>query len=246
MKRLELIRNKRGSSMVLMAAIMTVLIGFCALVVDIGTVVIERQRFQNALDAAALAGAFELPDMGEARAYALQYIDRNGFDASDVQILFTENNTVIELKGSKTIKYMFAKVLGLDEITVRPAASATIRSIGGPFDYVLFSGSKSQDMIINGGGTSVTGSTHTNSNFILNGGKSTITGACEAMKNITINGNNSDIGELIPHADFVDMPDFSDTIRIQAQTCGEVYTGGKVYNGKISISEHPRKGRKTD
>ncbi len=38
-----------------------------------------------------------------------------------------------------------------------------------------------------------------------------------------------------PHADFVDMPDFSETIRLQAEAAGQVYIGNKTYNGSSIV-----------
>jgi len=52
--------NKHGTVFVLVAFLLTVLIGVAALAVDIGYVAITRNQVQNAADAAALAGAGKL------------------------------------------------------------------------------------------------------------------------------------------------------------------------------------------
>jgi len=52
--------NQRGGVIVLVAASMFVLLGFTALAVDVGHLVVARNELQNAADAGALAGAQEL------------------------------------------------------------------------------------------------------------------------------------------------------------------------------------------
>ena len=94
-------------------------------------------------------------------------------------------------------------------------------------------------LIINGINQYVGGSSHTNKNFIANGSNITITGDCEAMGTITVNGSNINIDNRFPYSDFVDMPDFSETIRLQAEAAGQVYTGNKIYNGSSIVVNQP-------
>lgn len=51
------------------------------------------------------------------------------------------------------------------------------------------------------------------------------------MTTITTNGSEILLGSRLPNSAFVDMPDFSDTIKKQAQEAGQLYTGNKIYNG---------------
>jgi hypothetical protein len=55
-------RRERGAVAVIVALMVVVLMASAALGVDIGKLVYERQQLQNALDAAATAGAMHLPD----------------------------------------------------------------------------------------------------------------------------------------------------------------------------------------
>jgi len=55
-------RRERGAVAVIVALMMIVIMASAALGVDIGKLVYERQQLQNALDAAATAGAMHLPD----------------------------------------------------------------------------------------------------------------------------------------------------------------------------------------
>ncbi|NLO38591.1 MAG: hypothetical protein GX115_03830 [Ruminiclostridium sp.] len=235
MKAFEVLKKNNGSSMVFYGIALSLLLGICALVVDIGRVTVEKSKFQNALDAAALAAIRELPNKNQAEATAKEYIEKNGFHQDDIIVTFENNDNEIHIQGTVQIRYLFARILSFNDVTVNQKAAAA-GGAGRAFDYALFSGSTSQALIINGGGTGITGSTHTNQDFILHGGKSTITGACEAAGTLTITGNNVNIGSEVPGAPFVDMPDFTDIIKEQAQACGTFYNSGKVYDNNVTVN----------
>ncbi|MEL7606915.1 MAG: pilus assembly protein TadG-related protein [Sedimentibacter saalensis] len=55
-------KNESGQSIVLVTLMLTVLLGFGALAVDVGYMTFQRSRLQNAADSAALAGAVLLPN----------------------------------------------------------------------------------------------------------------------------------------------------------------------------------------
>jgi len=234
-KMLAFLGKNDGNSMIIYGITLSLLIGICALVVDIGRVSIEKNRFQNALDAAALAAAAELPDINRAKEVAQEFVEKNGFSHDDITVVFQNGDREIHIYGSKEIRYLFARILQFDAVTIEPKAAAGAGP-GKAFDYALFSGSTSQALIINGGGTKITGSTHTNHEFILHGGKTTITGACEAVKTLTITGSNVNIGVQVPNAQFVDMPDFTDIIKQQAQACGTYYNSSKVYDNNVTVN----------
>ena len=61
-KRLLDHRRERGAVAIIVALMMVVIMASAALGVDIGKLVYERQQLQNALDAAATAGAMHLPE----------------------------------------------------------------------------------------------------------------------------------------------------------------------------------------
>lgn len=68
------LREERGASLILIAGSLMMLLGIAALAVDIGFARSERLDLQNAADAGALAGSFELPDEpSTARAAAAEY-----------------------------------------------------------------------------------------------------------------------------------------------------------------------------
>ncbi len=221
--------------MIIYGIVLSFLLGICALVIDVGRVTAEKSRFQNALDAAALAAVAELPNKDQAEAAAKAFIEKNGFNRNDITVTFQNGDKEVHIQGSIEIRYFFARILQFDAVNVSQRAAAG-GGAGRAFDYALFSGSTTQALIINGGGTEITGSTHTNHDFILHGGKSTITGACEAVGTLTITGNNVNIGSQLPGAPFVEMPDFTDIIKEQAQACGTYYNAGKVYDHNVTVN----------
>jgi len=236
----KILTSNRGATIVIVALAFTAIMALCALTIDFGLVVAEKSRLQNALDAAALAAAQELPDTREAAEVAREYMVKNGYQASDITITFADSNKTIRLKATKTVKYYFAKVLGKDEVTLSPQAAATCGRIGGAFDYVLFSGSTTSVLALNGSNFYIGGSAHTNYNLAMNGSKQTITGACEAVGELYINGSNISIGERIAHAPYVEMPDFFDEIKRAAEEAGQAYNGTKTFNGSnIDVADAP-------
>ena len=67
------LRHESGQAIVFVIAIMTVLIGIGALVIDGGSWFRTQRHLQTAADAAALAGAQDLPNTGVAQASAIDY-----------------------------------------------------------------------------------------------------------------------------------------------------------------------------
>ena len=123
-------------------------------------------------------------------------------------------------------------------MTINKKASAKKESMGGAFDYALFSGSTTTNLNLNGSDFYIEGSTHTNKNFNINGSNQTITGICEAVNTVSVNGSNINIPNRRPFSELVNMPDFSETIRLQAEAAGTLYNGNKTYNqSQLNIEE---------
>jgi len=223
--------QEKGNTTIIVALFLIGLVGLCALVIDVGRLYWEANKLQNAVDAAALAAAQDLPDTASAADTACEYIEANGFQPSEIQISFSNGNKTIDITSSRTVNFIFARLLGFESTSIHPQASASIDSMGGPFNYVLFSGSASTTLTLNGSSQYVQGSSHTNKNFVANGSKITITGACEAVGTVTVNGSQIDIPNRLPGSAYIEMPDFSDAIKQQAQAAGQAYSGSKTFSG---------------
>src|SRR5690349_17246144 len=74
----NIINNKRGMSLVFLVIILVVLLGMAALVIDIGSLRVGKQRSQNVADAAAIGGAYLLTGLAGSDLPALAEANRLG------------------------------------------------------------------------------------------------------------------------------------------------------------------------
>jgi hypothetical protein len=132
-------REERGQVIVLVVVMLVVLLGFAALVIDVGYAYYAHRSLQASADAAALAGAQELPDASQAEVVAREYSSSAGNkneqdDISDVTTTVSTKcinsipgcdpvNAVVVLEKAPT-KTFFAGLLGIDtfKITARSTA----------------------------------------------------------------------------------------------------------------------------
>ncbi|NLI94014.1 MAG: hypothetical protein GX434_17995 [Peptococcaceae bacterium] len=155
--------NDKGSIMILVALMMTVLLACCALAIDVSMAYVEKAKLQNAVDAASLAGAQELPNTTSALTVANQYIVLNGFSPSDISVSFSNGNKTISVTGTKTFNYIFAKVIGFNTGTLSATAAAAVSPVGSVSGVVPL-GVEEQTFVYgqtytlkNGGGSGYTG-----------------------------------------------------------------------------------------
>jgi Flp pilus assembly protein TadG len=123
--------NERGQSMVLTVVFMVVLLGFAALVVDVGSWYRAHRSAQATADASALAGAAVLPDTSAASALANQYATKNGGGAGSPQITFSQQGyetDTITVKVSRPSPGFFARVFGSKFMNVTVSGTATARA----------------------------------------------------------------------------------------------------------------------
>jgi Flp pilus assembly protein TadG len=100
------IRQEEGQTLVLFTLMIAVLVLFIVLVVDVGMFFEQRRNAQNVVDAAALAGAQELPDNPtQAAAEARDYATRNGFDPNQLNISFHCTTTLTAVCNPSANKY---------------------------------------------------------------------------------------------------------------------------------------------
>lgn len=225
---MELLRNEKGSVLVLICLCMVVIIGCAGLVVDVGNLYIQQAKMQVALDAASLAGAQELPNTVKAQEKAIEYAELNGLEASEVTVEIIDGNLFVS--ADKNVPFFLMSVLGFNNSSVTGSATAA-SGMAQCFDYTLFSGSENDTLRFNGNNLDVYGSSHTNEKFHVNGNYITVTGACQAVGSITSNGNNINIPNRFPNSSFVDMPDYSTEVKEQAEAAGNVYNSSQQYNG---------------
>jgi Flp pilus assembly protein TadG len=120
--------DNRGQTTVLTIVFMVVLLGMSALVLDVGSWYRSDRALQQTADAAALAGAQELPQStGNASSRAVEYADKNGGGLGSGGISFSGQqltNDTIKVNMTKQAPGFFSKVIGLNGATVGAHASA--------------------------------------------------------------------------------------------------------------------------
>lgn len=120
------IRNERGQATVLTVIFLVSLLGAAALVVDVGSWFREQRASQSTADAVALAAAQALPDStGDAGILAGEYLGKNG--GGDHQLTFDSrvvSNDTVTVEVEREAPGVFAKVFGIDSVTVGARATA--------------------------------------------------------------------------------------------------------------------------
>lgn len=199
--------RERGSASIILAISLSVLMAFSAIVIDVGRVALEKQALQNALDAASLAGAQELPgNAAKAEQMAITYFEQNGYVKESIQsIEFLNSNKRIRISAIQPVEYTFAKIFdGAGNATVSVNASAQKSSVFDSFNYTLFSGSD-MDLLQFKGQNMIYGNVHSN-NSIKNAAE--VTGVVTAVN--TIDSKVHASGGIMEGSSYVAMPDFTE------------------------------------
>jgi hypothetical protein len=130
-------RDESGQVIVFVVFFLVGIVGMAALVVDVGSWYQAQRHVQTAADAAALAGAQELPvgdaECGDAEGCALDYAQRNNVVIGPEGVTFPNTYTIDVVAHRDDIPGIFAPVLGeaFDFVTVSAEAQATVRA---PFE----------------------------------------------------------------------------------------------------------------
>ncbi len=140
--------EQRGQSLVLVVLSMTVLLGMAALVLDLGLGWYAKRQLQASVDAAALAGAQELPSSANAVSRAHEYILKNptrGVDGVQDTII-TKCITAapgcapvnaVQVSARANADTAFARVFGINSMTVGAKATACQPCGAKPLDIML-------------------------------------------------------------------------------------------------------------
>lgn len=137
----KLLKEEHGVVVVLVSLSMVVLLGSVALVTDFGLLLLNKQRLSNACDAAALAGAQELPNQINAANIAGVYLQKNGVSSEDAEISFPRVNdtTTIQVSAISSVDYIFAKILGHISGTVNASSQSALGGVTSAKGIVPFS-----------------------------------------------------------------------------------------------------------
>lgn len=132
--------NEKGAVAIIIAISLTVLLGFTALVVDVGYLYEVRRQLQAAADAGALAGCQEMvteeskPDVvALSEAMALEYtIDRNLAEEATATVDLADKSVTVV--ASRTVDLFFARIFGIFDKKVSAVAKAEVAYLVGVKD----------------------------------------------------------------------------------------------------------------
>jgi len=167
------VSEQSGQSIVLLVAALVVLLGFCGLVIDIGKAYYVQRSLQSSVDAAALAGAAQLPDPDAATVVARRYgATAAGGNYNARMPAVTEAITarcaatipgcapdnIVSVSDTTQVPTSFLKLFGVPNFTIKVKASA---ALGGGVPQpahilIIFDRTGSMNQSCSAGGTKVT------------------------------------------------------------------------------------------
>lgn len=124
------LKNKKGTTIVYLSIILSVISALTALTVDIGVLVLEKSRLSASVDAAALAGAQQLiTDSNYVENTVHDYLNKNSGSLADLNINVISENRTVKVAVDKAVNMFFAKVFGVNAQQISATAHATIQNI---------------------------------------------------------------------------------------------------------------------
>jgi len=131
------LKNERGQAFVVMTLSLAMIIGMAALALDVGHWFRDKRRLQGTSDAAALAGAQQLPDNPSgAKTMALNYANMNGGDVAGADITISSKyqaNDTITVNGRRNDSGMFTGLFGITNVNI--TSHSKVR-VGPPADVL--------------------------------------------------------------------------------------------------------------
>ncbi len=181
--------GRRGQSFVIVAVAMVVLLGIAALSLTYAQLSYARGQVQNAVDAAALAGA-QLASTGTSPTTDQAWLKQQNM-GPDGTMTITDSRSIPDgIRATATVQLPagFASLFGIKQFTVRETAVATYGA-GAAFDYAVFQGDStpSDPPLRLYGSDVVQGDAHSNDNLHLIGATS-VQGSCTASGSATSTG----------------------------------------------------------
>lgn len=124
-------KTPKGQVLVLLVFFIAGAIGLGGLIVDTGSIYFIRQNLKKTADAAALAGAYELPNESAANQVALEYAARNGItNGSQGNQVTTQVNPTgtnanwFRVTIRRPFNYVFGRIFGLTQTNLTVFSTA--------------------------------------------------------------------------------------------------------------------------
>ena len=129
-------RDDSAQVLAMFALLSMVIIGLMGLASDVGRIYVARAELGRSVDAAALAGAKQLPNVSLADTKARAFISENEPSAIvSVEVYPNAPSQQVEVRATKTVSTVFMQALGIGSVDVRNEATAGFGVV--PVDAVL-------------------------------------------------------------------------------------------------------------
>jgi hypothetical protein len=119
-----ILRPRRGATLPIMVGTLAVMIGFAGVGVDMAYLYVRKQTHVNAVDAAVLGAAMEMPDQAAAAERAQQLARANGLDPSVTVTVSFPSDGEIQVESHEDAPLYFARIFGTDTTPVSARAGS--------------------------------------------------------------------------------------------------------------------------
>jgi Flp pilus assembly protein TadG len=156
----RILKDERGQMLPMVAVMLTVLLGFSGIVVDVGRAYVSYRQLQASTDASALAAAEALPDNTAATAAATTYGGATGglnavanltnvamvsgypaykcLTTLGLPCVAPASANAVVVKQTGTVKMTFGALVGFKNMTLTATATAAMRgSVAGPYNVAI-------------------------------------------------------------------------------------------------------------
>ena len=129
---LALLKKRDGVVSVIIATMLTFIIGFVALVTDVGIMYVNHSQLENMADAGALAGAQEyFFNHAQVEVVAENYALQNGKADDLIHAWVDSDEMKVFVTASRNVDMYFAKVLGIKNANISAISAAKIATVIG-------------------------------------------------------------------------------------------------------------------
>jgi hypothetical protein len=128
--------GEKGQSIIILALAVVVLLGFVGIAIDVGRLYGTRIQLSRAVDAAALAGVLELPELDDADSRARQFMRTNGYEPGNLTVWSVTSGGGVSVSTSRYLtvtaqlpmETMFLRFVGWETVEVPALAVAEYKS----------------------------------------------------------------------------------------------------------------------
>jgi Flp pilus assembly protein TadG len=166
----------RGAMAVIIALLLPVIAGIAGLSIDVGSWYLTRAQLQNAADAAALAGAAQLPGSPTTAAADAKTLAGKNVSGATVTTVtpYNSDSSQIQVTVSKPGDVSLASVLGISSPTITATAVAQAVSSAGTNGFIYAASTACNAVSLVSSGKIYTTSIWSNGGFTVNGNSNSV------------------------------------------------------------------------